>query len=328
MQLTLTRLVVRRVLHAIHLVRHNRNVLIANCHLYDNRGIGVYLDDVDLHQINVTACHISFNAQGGVVSRAGNVRNLHLTGCDIEANMSPETPPTANVLIDCTGSVVGTAEVAITGCTIQHSGDAPGSANIRMLGRGDPTRTLARARWGNVTITGNILSDVQVNVHLQNCRGVTVTGNTFWLGFQHHLLVEGSASVVLGPNAFDRNPGYARANAGRDSIAIRDSEDCTVTGLHLTEVRGTEAAILIENCRRFNLASCTVLDSDGPGLLLRNVSESLVTGWLIRDSRPRRAGAPSLRVEGGRDNVIANNVLAQGRADLLPRPAGAPATAR
>jgi len=89
MQLTLSRLTVRKALHGIHLTRRNRNVLIENCHLYDNRGIGVYYDDVNLHQSNITACHISYNRGGGIVSRKGDVRNIQITGCDLEDNMQP-----------------------------------------------------------------------------------------------------------------------------------------------------------------------------------------------------------------------------------------------
>jgi hypothetical protein len=38
---------------------------------------------------------------GGGVSRGGNVRNIHISGCDIESNMSEDTPATtANVLSD------------------------------------------------------------------------------------------------------------------------------------------------------------------------------------------------------------------------------------
>ena len=314
MQLTIARLTVRRTLHGVHLVGRNRNVLVANSHFYDNRGVGLFLDDVDLHQINVTGCHISYNTQGGIVSRKGNVRNLHITGCDIESNMSPDTPATANVLIDCTGSPTGTGEIAITGCTLQHNSDSPDSANIRILGRSNPAHGQTLVREGNVTITGNVLSDVRVNVHLKDCRGVTLNGNTFWMGYDHHLLVEDSNSIVIGPNNLDRNPRYAYGDAlqARNAVVIRNSDDCTLTGLHLTAVYAEPAAMLIENCRRFNLSGCTILDSDGPGLLLREVSDSLITGCLIRDDRPEREPAPSLRVEGGHGNVIANDLLAHG----------------
>src|SRR5437762_1413401 len=39
-QLTVTRLVVREARHAIRLTGRNRNVVIAHCHLYHNRGAG------------------------------------------------------------------------------------------------------------------------------------------------------------------------------------------------------------------------------------------------------------------------------------------------
>ena len=40
MQLTVTRVSIRECLHGIHLVRLNRNVIVANCHVYHNRGVG------------------------------------------------------------------------------------------------------------------------------------------------------------------------------------------------------------------------------------------------------------------------------------------------
>ena len=92
MELTLTRLHIRGTLHCIHLVGSNRNLLISDCHLYENRGVGIFYDNVSLHQSNIVGCHISYNRGGGIVSRAGNVRNIHITGCDIESNMGRDTP--------------------------------------------------------------------------------------------------------------------------------------------------------------------------------------------------------------------------------------------
>ena len=74
---------------------------------------------------------------GGVVVRGGDVRNIHITGCDIEGNHDPDGPPTANVLLDCTGGSV--AEVAIVGCTIQHAHDAPLPEHTRPEGVSDLT---------------------------------------------------------------------------------------------------------------------------------------------------------------------------------------------
>ena len=42
MQITLSRVVARECRHAVHLTHRNRNVLIAACHFYHNRGIGVF----------------------------------------------------------------------------------------------------------------------------------------------------------------------------------------------------------------------------------------------------------------------------------------------
>jgi hypothetical protein len=314
MQLTLTRLVVRQALHGIHLVNRNRNVVISDCHLYDNRGAGVYYDDVDLHQSNLTGCHISYNAGGGVVSRRGNVRNLHITGCDVEANQGRDGPPTANVLIDCTGSTHGTGEVAITGCTIQHGNAPAGSANIRIIGRSNPARGQALVREGNVTITGNVLSDVKVNIHLKDCRGVAITGNTFWKGYTHNLLVEDCSNIVIGPNNLDRNPRYASGNTreANNGLVFRNCDDCTLTGLHVTGVWRDPAALLVEDCRRMHLTGCTILDCDHVGLLLRDVRDSRVSGCLIRDDRAGRKPGKSLVVVGGKGNVIVNNVLGNG----------------
>ncbi len=316
MQLTLTRVHVRHALHAIRLAGNNRNIIISDCHLYENRGVGILYDDVNLHQSNITGCHISYNRAGGIVARAGNVRNIHITGCDIESNMSPETPPTANVLIDCTGSPYGIGEVAITGCTIQHNSPSPDSANIRMIGRSTPSGKLDRVREGNVTITGNVLSDVQVNVHLKDCRGVTLTGNTFWMGYTHNLLVEDCSNIVIGPNNFDRNPRYNYGDSleAKNSLVVRRSEDCTLSGLHVTNVWREPAGLLIEDCRRMNVTNCTILDCDNVGLLLKNVSDSRVSDCLIRDDRPEARSA-SLGVAGGKGNMIVHNLL--GRAPRI-----------
>jgi parallel beta-helix repeat protein len=311
MQLTITRVHIRGVLHGIHLTGNNRNLIISDCHLYENRGVGIFYDNVNLHQSNITGCHISYNHRGGIVSRAGNVRNIHITGCDIESNMSPETPTTANILIDCADSSYGTGEVAITGCTIQHNSPSPDSANIRIIGRSKPGRSGEPVREGNVTITGNVLSDVKVNVHLKDCRGVILTGNTFWMGYTHNLLIEDCSNIIVGANNFDRNPRYNYGNSldARNSLLVRNSADCTLSGLHVTSVWQAPAGLTIENCKRMNVTNCTILDCDNVGLLLKDTADSRISGCLISDNRPDTKST-SLKVIGGRGNMIVNNLLA------------------
>jgi hypothetical protein len=318
MQITITRVVIRKVRHGIHLTERNRNVLIADCHIYENHGIGIFYDNVNLHQSNVSGCHISYCDGGGIVSRGGNVRNLHIGTCDIESNMATNTPPTANVLLDSAGGSIG--EVAITGCTIQHNNASPDGANIRILGEGTEPAYARRygtdkTREGNVTITGNVLSDVKVNIHLKKARGVTITGNTFWSGFQHDLLVEDSSNIVIGANNLDRNPRYVFGNADKadGGVVFRNSEDCTIDGLHLNGGWRKPAAVLVEKCNRFHLVNGTILDSDNVGLLLDNVTNSRVSGWMIRDDRTEKKATLSLKVIGGKGNWITQNLLANGQ---------------
>lgn len=308
MQLTITRSHFRGLLHAIHLIGNNRNLLISDCHLYHNRGVGIFLDKVNLHQINVTACHISYCEGGGIVSRQGNVRNLQITGCDIESNMAADQPPTANVLIDCRESRYGTGEVAITGCTIQHNRDGDQSANIAIYGGSQPSPLWGPTREGHITITGNVLSDVQTNIRLNQVRGVTITGNTIWQGYRHNLLLESCSHLIISGNNLDRNPRYRTGNlVPVNAVVLRDCVDCNLSGLHVSGVTATDAAVVLDDCRRINLSHLTILDCAPVGLLVNGGSHIHLTGSLIDSSvaaaespqaaEEKPAAAPSARAD-------------------------------
>jgi hypothetical protein len=311
MKATFSKLLIRKALHGIHLAKRNRNVIISDCHIYENRGIGVYLDNVDLHQINVGNSHISYNDGGGVVQRGGNVRNLQIGNCDIESNMGQKTPATANVLIDATGGSIG--EIAITGCTIQHNHTAGYSANIRIIGEGKarPSYAGGELRGGNVTITGNILSDVQTNIHLRKVRGVTIVGNTLWKGYAHDLLVEGSSSIVVGQNVFERNPRYHYGDgaSAKRGLIFRDCDNVNLTGLQIASVQAQEAGLVLEKCRRFNISGCTILDCDNRGILMDDVEDTIVTGCLVHGKQQDADTAATLVILGGRGNLITNNIF-------------------
>jgi hypothetical protein len=322
MEAVFSRLLIRNALHGIHLKGRNRNVIISDCHIYENRGIAVFLDHVNLHQINVGNSHISYNACGGIVQRGGDVRNLQIGNCDIEANMSEKAPATANVLIDATGGSIG--EIAITGCTIQHTHNAPESANIRIIGEGQPRPAYAKdeRRGGNVTITGNVLSDVQINVHLYKVRGVTIVGNTLWKGYAHDLLIEGSSSIVIGPNVFDRNPRYhyadgASANRG---LVFRDCDNVILTGLQINDVWRKEGGLVLERCQHFNITSCAIVNCDNCGILMDDVQDTIISNCVVRDNRIRADETTAIIVKTGKGNFITNNIFA-GRAEIAPHSA-------
>ncbi|MGQ9606713.1 MAG: right-handed parallel beta-helix repeat-containing protein [Thermogutta sp.] len=304
MQWTVTRTTVRDAVHALRLFQRNRNVILSECHFYNNRGCGVLLEDVDLHQINVVGCHISYNRGGGVVVRGGYLRNLQISGCDIEFNMGPDAPPTANVLIDSLQAGTGHAEIAIVGCTIQHSVKAPDSANIRFIGRDSSDRY-----WGNLTIGDNVFSDVARNVEIIAARGVSIVGNTFWGAAEEDLLVVDSQNVVVGPNVFDQNPNYNREGKYRGGVRFRRSRDCTLQGLHLADILGP--AIVLEECDGVNVTGCTVRGAQGAAVQLQGVRRGRVSDCLLLSGDARQADGglpPAIRVQGGSHLQILGNM--------------------
>jgi hypothetical protein len=68
------------------------------------------------------------------------------------------------------------------------------------------------------------------------------------------------------------------------------------------------AAVVLRRCRRMNVTGCTILDFGRCGLLLDEVTASRVSDCLIHDDRPGADG-DSLKLTGGRDNMIVDNLL-------------------
>lgn len=283
MQLTLTRVVVRKAKHAVHLTERNRNVTLSECHLYENHGIGVFLDRLNLHQINIANCHISYNAGGGVVSRLSEIRNLQIGTCDIEGNMGDEeSTATANVLLDSSDSSIG--EVAIVGCTIQHTHNAPDSANIRINGRCTKRPFTDELRHGNITIADNVLSDVQTNIDLQDVRGITITGNTMWKGYENNLIAKNCSHMVMTGNLYDRNPRYhyGDGNQAKLGVILRSCSDVTINGEHYGgQVIDHPAVLQLHECDAVNVVGCSFSQLTGAGILANNVTFGQITGCLF-----------------------------------------------
>lgn len=302
-QLIVDKVTIRDTLYAIHLATRNRNVIVSNCHLYRNRGVGLYLDDCNLHQINVVGSHISWNSGGGIVVRGGNVRNLHIGTCDIEGNV-------VNVLIDSADSPSGTAEVAVVGCTIQHSG-GPNSANVRFIGASPEEKdgSPGKRTWGNVTIANNVLSDVETNIDIQKAREVSIVGNTMWKGYKYDLRVRDSSNVVVGPNVFGRNKRYQSEQSSDNAIVFENCDDMTLTGLHIHRVLRAPAGLVLDKCRRVNLTGCSILDCDNLGILMKNVEIARVSDCTIRNDCKDAGNWRPIEIVGGKANMIVDNLL-------------------
>lgn len=298
MQLTVTRLTVREALDGIRLVGRNRNVIVSNCHLYHNRGVGLHLDGVDLHQINVSSSHISYNPGGGVVVRGGNVRNLQISGSDIEANRF-------NVLLDSAGSASGVAEVSITGCTLQHSG-GDDSANVRFIGADRD----GRPAWGHLTIADNIISDVHVNIDIQKALGVCILGNTLGVGYRYNLRIQDSCHVAIGHNVLARNPKFKDDKQADNGVLLSRCEDVTLGGLEIHRTHRTEAGLVLVKCHRVNVTGCSILDCDTAGVVAKDLSHSRISGCLIRHDRLAKNEAwTALEMTGGSGNMVVDNLL-------------------
>lgn len=295
--------------HAIRLVDRNRNVLISDVHLYENEGIGIYLDDVNLHQINVSNSHISYNRQGGIVVRDGNVRNLHVAGCDIEGNMPADETPTktANVLLDVSGSAQdrsrSIAEIAITGNTIQHAANysgseertvAPGGTNIRITGK--PVYPI-----NSVTISGNVLSDTTTNVDIEHAHDITIIGNTFFAPKPANLRVRRSQRVIVNANTF--NP----RQFDRPGIIVFDeSTDCVISDSTLHKFNTPDGALILKQCSGMILSGLQFSDC-ASGIVLRNTRNTTITGCRITRTAK---GAPDLDIDASnRDILLSGNAM-------------------
>jgi hypothetical protein len=123
--------------------------------------------------------------------------------------------------------------------------------------------------------------------------------------------------VVVGPNDFQRNPRYDYGDAARtkNAILFRDCTDCTLTGLHVHNVRGVPAGVTLERCRRFNVIGCTILDCEAVGMRLKDVTDSRVSDCLIRNDLEGARRPKAFVVEGGSGNLFSANVFAGG-ADI------------
>jgi len=306
---TFSRLYLSKLRNGLILTGRNRNVTISDVNIYDNSGTGILLDKLNLHQVDIANSHISYNRQGGIVVRASEIRNIQIGNCDIEGNMAAGGPPTANILFDTrSGSI---REGALTGSTLQHFGKAVGSANIRFIGQPDAPRKV-----GFFSITGNHISDAGLNIHLRHARGVNITGNTMGLGFEHHLLVEGSSNITVGPNTLDQNPDYDQPGF-RNTVVFEDSSDSNIHGLLINRARGAQASLTVRRSHHIHITDVTILDSDGIGILLDQVEWTRVAGLFFHDRRPETANPIALRLTGGRKNRISIG-LAEGKVELAP----------
>jgi len=313
MQPTLQGVLIRRCRHGVHLLSRDRNVLIANCHIYDNTGVGVFLDRLNLHQINIVGSHISYCKRGGIQVVASEIRNFQISGNDIEYNYDDKADTSADVLLDCReGSI---REGTIVGCTIQAK-HSPNGANVRLLGVGQGKNTAV----GLFAITGNLLGSQRTTVHLSNCRGVTLVGNCMYNGSHYSLRAEDSEHLVIGSNSIDHNPDYQADST--DRILLRHCRNVTVTGVNLQHTRGAdgedEASLEITGCQNVSVTGSHVLGARRRGIWVRGSSVVRVADCTIRPGEGAKDFRAAVSVdEQSRQVMIVHNFLGKGNDGAL-----------
>ncbi len=306
---------VRWCRHGIHVVKRNRNLLVSDCHLYENSGIGLYLDDVNLHQVIVGTCHISYNRQGGIVVRDGVVRNLQVSGCDIEGNMPGDETPTktANILLDVSGSPdtrsTSIAEVAITGCTIQHSANyggnnhktvAPGAANIRLAGK-------KIYPINSVTISGNVLSDTATNIDINHAFDIAITGNNFFAPKPANMRVSHSQRVIVSGNTF--NP---RQFEQPGTIAFEDCADCIIANSTLHKFATKAGALILDRCSGFTINGLNLSDC-GSGIVLLDTTDTTISSCRVTRTAD---GAADISIKDGSKHILLLGNAFRGKSDI------------
>lgn len=326
MQPTLTRLLLRQLRTGIHVTRRARNLLIDHCHIYHNTGVGVHLENVNLHQACITGSHISYCRLGGIRIEKSEIRNLQITGNDIEYNNNKahqksfpdaDAIPTAEIYIDVgNGSV---REGTIASNTLQAT-YSPGGANIRFIGKGGE----ANHKVGMWTITGNLIGSQMNNVHLTSVRGVTISGNYIYSGHHRNVLIENSRNIVVGPNCFGHNPDYDKHELAT-GIRFEDCVSCNISGVLIEDaeagrhtVPGTvsherEGLLELSRCRRFNISGTQVLDGTPYGMVLDDCSDTVINGCtVLEDRHVKKMKAAILWRGGGAGNLITSCRIGRG----------------
>ena len=305
LQCSLQGVVVRRARHGIRLTERNRNLILSGCHLYHNRGVGLYFDQVNLHQINVTGCHISYNRMGGIRIEGSEVRNLQITGNDIEYNNArthaglPQEP-TAEIWIDTTGRGATVNEVTICSNTIQAT-VSPGGSNLRILEK--PGTDRPPGLW---TITGNVIGSQERNVWITGAHGITLTGNTIYSAAKENLLVEHSDQIVAQGNHFRRHTPDMGTG-----VSLVASRDVTLGGMTIRDESETGQKsglplLRIEACDGVLIHGGAFIDGVPYGIEVQDSRHVRLSNVTVRERRTPPQAAGSIRFRGpGANNLIA-----------------------
>ena len=308
MQCVIDGVSIRECRYGIHLVMRNRNPIIANCHIYNCTDSGIFMDGCNLHQFNIVGNHISYCGHGGIRQFNGDVHNVQITGNDIEYNAGFDGI-SGEILLEAPDSGL-ISEYTIASNTIQARPEHLGS-NIAVLGR-DNDYTI-----GCFAITGNVLGSRNKNVYLRNAgRGFTITGNTIYTGKLMNLHLQHCENVLISGNSVQSSSarhGFGDANG----IVLEDCAGCMVDANILRAAHaGSEehgGDISLVRCRDTAVQSCQVFSPRFRGIYLEDCARCrIANNSVLAEQDPARMRAAIAVTGDCKNNMVLHNAVSRG----------------
>ena len=313
---TVRSVLIRQVRHGLHFTARSRNVLIDGAHVYDCSGVGIFLEAANIHQMIISASHISYCKLGGIKVLGSEIRNFQITGNDIEYNFSAEGPPAADIWFDLAGKG-SVREGTISGNTIQAL-YSKGGANIRFTGI--PGNPLKVGVW---SITGNHIANQETSIHLQDASGISITGNTFMRGFERQLVVERSRNIIVSGNVFDHNVDYFTPTTKSTGGIVIDQSTAVIVSDNLID--GIEAgtpesggALVVSDSREVTLSGNQVRAPKVRGVYIARSSNVRLTDTIVTEEPGRARMLAAVEIVGAcPGTVVRGNTLARGTTGTI-----------
>ncbi|HPO07977.1 MAG TPA: right-handed parallel beta-helix repeat-containing protein [bacterium] len=303
----LTNLLIRRCKTAVHLIKWNRNAIISNCHIMDNKEYGISFDHVDCHQVIISHNLITFNTLAGIHILGGLVRNLQIVGNDIEYNHDMAKEGCSDILVDSDSENQPVfLEGTIVGNTIQAV-PSPGGSCIRVIGGEGLYMN------GLLTISNNLIGNRVDGIHLANCRGVSITGNSLYDFREHSVQLDNCQNVSITGNNLDWLPSTYEKSTG-DRIRVNNCRAISLNGTIMeNSVHGDkdfDAAIQIDKSEDVSITDCQIFDPSHQGIAIRDSKRCRISNSTILDRRAERKMTAAVRFIGtNRDIFITGNTI-------------------
>ncbi len=276
---TIQNVLIRNCRYGVHLTERNRNFLLADSHIYDGRDSGVFLDNCNLHQVNIIGNHISYNRRAGIRQYNGDVHNVQITGNDIEYNHNVQVTKdgaeqrddelmTGEIVLESPNGLI--SEYTIVSNTIQSISQSRG-ANILIVGSEKHTPHAART----IAISGNIIGSRDKNIVLEHAVRVTITGNTIYGGKVLNVQAKHTQNLVLSANNIGSRPSMHKVVDGYDDgILFENCTNAILDGNILSNLRYGGAAqggaITLINARNIRVSDCQIIHPRFRGIHLIN----------------------------------------------------------